>query len=162
MKNRLQALKHEFVEFIPDNIEPGKIYVSLTYATAAHKCCCGCGQEVVTPLSPTDWQLTFDGESISLYPSIGNWSFPCESHYWIEDGRIVWAARMSKKRIEEGRALDRHSKDLYFKKIAAQRINATRSEIRDEVKEPDSIRADAEVSGHSSWSIKKWLKRIVD
>ncbi len=46
-----KTLKHEFVEFIPDVIEEGKIFVSIKYATAVHKCCCGCGKEVVTPLS---------------------------------------------------------------------------------------------------------------
>jgi hypothetical protein len=50
------------------------------------KCCCGCGHEVVTPFSPTDWKLTFDCVSVSLYPSIGNWSPPCRAHYFIECG----------------------------------------------------------------------------
>src|SRR5712692_8520000 len=27
---------------------------SMAYATVAHKCCCGYGKEVVTPLTPTD------------------------------------------------------------------------------------------------------------
>jgi hypothetical protein len=67
-----KTLTHEFVEFIPDAIEEGKIYVSIGYATAIHKCACGCGREVVTPLSPTDWKLIFDGKTVSLDPSIGN------------------------------------------------------------------------------------------
>ena len=46
------VLKHEFVEFIPDKLEDGIVYVSIRYATVAHKCCCGCGTEVVTPLAP--------------------------------------------------------------------------------------------------------------
>ena len=65
-------MQHKFVEFIPDELENGVLYVSVTYATAIHECCCGCGNEVVTPLAPNDWQLTFDGESITLFPSIGN------------------------------------------------------------------------------------------
>ena len=43
-------------------------------ATSAHSCCCGCGEEVVAPLTPTDWKMTFDGETTSLRPSIGNWT----------------------------------------------------------------------------------------
>ncbi len=78
-------LQHKFVEFIPDRIEDGLLYISVQYCTAIHKCVCGCGNEVVTPLSPTDWRLTFDGISISLYPSIGNWNFDCQSHYWIKN-----------------------------------------------------------------------------
>lgn len=84
-------MQHKFVEFIPDKLEDGMLYVSITYATVLHKCGCGCGNEVVTPLSPSDWQLIFNGETISLFPSIGNWSFPCRSHYWIRNNKIVWA-----------------------------------------------------------------------
>jgi len=47
------AVTHEFVEHLPHELEEGRIYVSILFATAAHKCCCGCGNEVVTPLSPT-------------------------------------------------------------------------------------------------------------
>ena len=83
--NRRAVLKHEFVENFPNELKDGMIYVSIHFATAAHKCCCGCGEEVITPLSPTDWKLTFDGESISLDPSIGNWNFACKSHYRLSD-----------------------------------------------------------------------------
>ena len=82
-------LTHEFVEFIPDELKEGIVYVSVMFATVAHKCCCGCGREVVTPLSPTDWKLIYDGQSVSLEPSIGNWSFACQSHYWIRGNRVI-------------------------------------------------------------------------
>ena len=88
-------LSHQFVEFIPDSLEQGVVYVSIPFATVVHLCCCGCGQEVVTPLSPTDWNITFDGVSISLSPSIGNWNFPCESHYFIRANTITWAPKVS-------------------------------------------------------------------
>ena len=88
--NPLSSLKHEFVESFPDDLKNGTIYVSVVYATAAHKCCCGCGEKVITPISPKGWTLTFNGEVISLYPSIGNWNFGCQSHYWIKDNGIVW------------------------------------------------------------------------
>lgn len=99
-------LTHQFVETIPDTIQEGVLYVSMEYGTAVHRCCCGCGSEVVTPLSPTDWTLIFNGQSISLDPSIGNWSFPCQSHYWITNSRIEWATQWSKTRIREGRLAD--------------------------------------------------------
>jgi Family of unknown function (DUF6527) len=113
---RGQTLTHQFVEFVPDQLQEGILYVSLQYATAAHACCCGCGNEVITPFSPTDWQLTFDGETISLSPSIGNWSFACRSHYWIKHNRVAWAANMSKQAIEAGRASDRHAKARQYGK----------------------------------------------
>ena len=117
---REQVLRHEFVEYIPTDIKEGTIYVSIPFATAAHKCCCGCGNEVVTPISPTDWKLTFDGESISLDPSIGNWNFDCQSHYWIRRNRVRWAPRWSQAEIEAGRAHDRMTKTRYFDSAKAE------------------------------------------
>jgi len=114
----LISLGHKFVEFIPTELEDGKIYISIRFATASHKCCCGCGSVVVTPISPTDWKLIFDGKSISLYPSIGNWGFKCQSHYWIQNNQVVWAPQMSQEDIEEGRAHDRMAKEVYFRSIA--------------------------------------------
>lgn len=108
------TIKHEFVEHIPERLDDGVLYVSITHATAAHKCCCGCGNEVVTPLTPTDWELTYNGVTISLNPSIGNWNFPCQSHYWIRRNKIQWAARWSRKEIERGRAYDRKEREDYF------------------------------------------------
>ena len=111
---RQTTLTHEFVEYIPDQLKDGTLYVSVPFATVAHKCCCGCGKEVVTPLSPTDWKLIFDGKSISLEPSIGNWSFDCKSHYWIRAGKVRWAGMWSQKEIDAGRAADRLAKNKYF------------------------------------------------
>ena len=107
-------LSHEFVEFVPETLQPGVLYASLRYATVVHRCCCGCGMEVVTPLSPTDWSLTFDGESISLYPSIGNWNYPCQSHYWITNNSVRWARPMSPELINSGRAHDQRTKHDYY------------------------------------------------
>ena len=107
-------LQHEFVEYIPDQLNEGTVYISVTFSIAAHNCCCGCGNQVITPLSPTDWQLTFDGKSVSLHPSIGNWGFPCQSHYWIKQNRVKWAPRWSRKQIEAGRLQDRRAKEKYY------------------------------------------------
>lgn len=109
-------MKHKFVENIPDNLEDEIIYVSMMYGTVVHKCCCGCGKEVITPLSPTDWKLSFDGESISLSPSIGNWSFDCQSHYWIKNNGVVWCRQWSKKEINTGRRQDYLRKKRYYSK----------------------------------------------
>lgn len=111
---RKRILVHKFVDYIPDEIKDGIIYISIVYATAIHKCCCGCGHEVVTPISPTDWQLSFNGESVSLFPSIGNWSFDCRSHYWIIQNRVKWGLRMTQEEIETGRANDQLRKLKYF------------------------------------------------
>ena len=73
---KLAAVEPEFVEFIPAGLTEGKLYVSMLYATTVHLCACGCGNKVVLPLSPAEWQLYFDGESVSLTPSVGNWEYP--------------------------------------------------------------------------------------
>ena len=78
-------MQHKFVDPIPDEISPDTLFISLEYGTCVHLCGCGCKNEVVTPLSPSDWKLTYDGETISLHPSIGNWSFDCRSHYFVKN-----------------------------------------------------------------------------
>lgn len=111
---RRTRLNHEFVEFVPSALDEGTLYVSMEYATATHLCCCGCGNKVVTPFSPTDWKLIFDGESISIAPSVGNWSFKCQSHYWIRNGRVDWAEKMSPELIQEVRDADKVAKNRYY------------------------------------------------
>lgn len=111
---RLRAVNYEFVHLIPEVLTHGTVYISINYATASHLCCCGCGYEVVTPLTPTDWNITFDGESISLHPSIGNWAFECQSHYWIRRNTVEWARRWTPEQIEAGRQRERLAKKRQF------------------------------------------------
>jgi hypothetical protein len=104
---KLTHLHHEFVECIPEDLEPGVLYVSKRYSTASHLCCCGCGLEVVTPLNPAKWRMTERDGRIYLRPSVGNWSFPCQSHYWIEGGQVRWAGAMTPAQIAAVQARDR-------------------------------------------------------
>lgn len=108
-----EFFKHQFVEFIPEELHSGTLYVSLRFATVSHLCACGCGMKVVTPLKPTDWKLIFDGKTISLNPSIGNWNFPCRSHYWIRNNRVKWASAWTEEQIERGRIRDLKAKEEY-------------------------------------------------
>ncbi len=110
----MKTLQHKFVEFIPDYVEEGILYISLEYATAVHKCACGCGQEVITPLSPTDWELTFNGKFVSLNPSIGNWGFDCKSHYWITKNEVKHARRWDEDEIDGSRKLEAKEKRDYY------------------------------------------------
>ena len=90
--DRKVLMRPSFVDVVPDPdlMEQGVLYVSIVYATAIHKCACGCGQQAVTPLSPDEWSLAYNGHTISLTPSIGNWGMECKSHYWIQGNRIIW------------------------------------------------------------------------
>ena len=110
----MKQLTHKFLKNIPDALEEGVLYVSVEYATCIHKCVCGCGNEVVTPLSPTDWKLSFNGNTVSLHPSIGNWSLECQSHYWITNDEVEWASKWSRNRIERNRNEDRQEKEVYY------------------------------------------------
>lgn len=96
---RRTHISFEFVAEIPREIEDGLLYISTQYAIAVHKCCCGCGSKVATQLSPSGWRIIFDGESVSLDPSVGNWSFPCQSHYWIQRDSVVWESSLSAVQI---------------------------------------------------------------
>ena len=50
----LSAFRHEFVEHIPEHVAEGVLYVSVRFGTVVHRCACGCGEEVVTPLGPAE------------------------------------------------------------------------------------------------------------
>jgi hypothetical protein len=84
------------------------------YKAMVHLCLCGCGNKVVTPLSPTGWRMTFDGKTISVHPSIGNWNLACRSHYWISDGRVRWSYEWSRDQIDAGFARDSQLKREYY------------------------------------------------
>jgi hypothetical protein len=118
---KLQAIKHEFVEFVPEQLEHGILYISVQYMTMAHLCVCGCGKKVVTPISPTGWEFTFNGRAISISPSIGNWNLDCRSHYVISNSRVQWAGRWSKEMIAAGFERDRDAKEDYYRAPEAAR-----------------------------------------
>lgn len=82
--------KPMFVDIIPEKLERGILYISMKYSVAVHLCACGCGEIIATPLAPKMWHLSFDGETVSLSPSIGNWDYDCKSHYFIVDNKVRW------------------------------------------------------------------------
>lgn len=118
---RILAITPVFVNTIPDRLEGGVLYVCEQYKIAAHKCCCGCGEEVITPLTPADWSIRKEGNVVSLMPSIGNWSFNCKSHYWISRNDVVWAGNMSPRQIDQVKARDRADKEIYIAAINRQK-----------------------------------------
>ncbi len=99
-------LDPEFVDSFPDDMRSGVLYISLRFNTCGHLCACGCGEEVVTPLSPAQWNFTYDGVDVSLSPSVGNWALPCQSHYWIHRGKVRWSSASTPDQIARARAAD--------------------------------------------------------
>lgn len=74
-----------FIEFIPEILEENKLYISEEYKCAIHLCLCGCGEKTITPLGGgKNWDLIKENNgTVSLIGSVGNYSFPCKSHYII-------------------------------------------------------------------------------
>ena len=116
-KMKQKTISHKFVNLMPSEMEEGIVYVSIPYKTATHKCACGCGEIVVTPIRPTDWRLLWDGDTVTILPSIGSWSLPCRSHYFIIRNKIIWARRWSESKIKAGRAKDKIAKTRYYNNL---------------------------------------------
>lgn len=148
---RRASFTHEFVEYMPSELQEGVLYISMQYATAVHKCACGCGNKVVTPISPADWQLFFDGDTVSLTPSIGNWEFPCRSHYWIKSNKVRWAGAWTPEQIAAGKQREMRDYERYFvsRQVATDAVGQTEVEAQP-VKRP-----------RKSWiaSVLRWFGR---
>jgi hypothetical protein len=85
----------EFVDEIPAEINDGYLYLCLPYNSVIHKCACGCGEIISTPLGKEHgWTMQYDGETVTLNPSVGNGSYKCRSHYFIHENKIVWLGKM--------------------------------------------------------------------
>lgn len=123
---RLFSLRHQYVEYIPERLAPGVLYISKRFRTASHLCCCGCGLKVVTPLNPAKWSLTDHGTSVSLSPSIGNWNYPCRSHYLINRNQVRWAGQISQRQVAAVQQRDRKDVERYAtgKSLLAQLVDA--------------------------------------
>jgi len=90
MCEKINEIKPVYCEYIPDEVEPGKLYITEAFNVAVHLCACGCGGKTVTPLK--EWKLTDKGGIVTLRPSIGNWSgeSPYHAHYYITDNKVEW------------------------------------------------------------------------
>lgn len=114
---KIKKLRPEFVKHVPDKLSEGVLYISEEFATAGHLCCCGCGEEIFTPLNQAQWRLIKNErtDTVSLYPSIGNWKYSCHSHYWIDKNVVKDAGPMSDRIIRNVIKRDRRDKDRYIK-----------------------------------------------
>lgn len=116
-------IKIRRVEYMPKELEPGILYVAEEYGAAAHLCACGCGTKIRTPLDVTEWSLKESSKGVSLYPSIGNWQQPCQSHYWIKNNEIIWSNKWTKEEIIAGRKGEERRRKAYFDQLDAQHGN---------------------------------------
>lgn len=112
--NRIRRFEHRFCEFIPESLEQGVVYLAPQHHACLHLCACGCGEEVSTPLSATEFAYSIENKGVTLFPSIGNHDFPCRSHYFITNGAVRWSYKMDPEEIDYGRRLDRDLKASYY------------------------------------------------
>lgn len=80
----------QVVRRVPEDLKFGVLYVCFDCNVVVHLCACGCGEKVVLPIDPDFWSVKYDGETVSLAPSVGNYQFHCRSHYWIKENRVIW------------------------------------------------------------------------
>lgn len=118
---RLTHIKLIRVHYVPNTLEPGFLYVSEEFGAAVHLCACGCGLKVSTPLGPTEWTLEETAIGPSLTPSVGNWQFPCKSHYWIQRGNIVWSTTWTSEQIAAGRSAEEARRRAYYEALDRKR-----------------------------------------
>ena len=133
------TIRHEFVEHIPIELKPDVLYISIKYRTSSHLCACGCGLRVVTPIRPAQWRLQFDGETVSLSPSIGNHQFPCRSHYFIRNSQIKWMEQWTEDRAHRGwhqddADLERHYSGDHAHTGAGEAQKAARGGLREKLR----------------------------
>jgi hypothetical protein len=49
-----------------------------------------------------------------MWPSIGNWQQACQSHYVIEDGRVVWCGQWTPEEVLAGRHREQRRRQAYY------------------------------------------------
>ena len=113
---RMKTFKTEIVHRVPETLQPDVLYVCFDCNVVVHLCACGCGEKVILPIDPDFWRIEYDGETISLYPSIGNFQFACKSHYWIRKNNVVWADMFSSTSSELPKA-KKGKKQSLFKRL---------------------------------------------
>lgn len=118
---KINAITLQDVEYMPKQLEPGILYVSEKFGTAAHLCACGCGEKIRTPLGPTEWSIKETAGGPSVWPSVGNWQKACQSHYVIQSGKIVWYDQWSAAQIAAGRQGEQERRKAHYEAMYAQK-----------------------------------------
>ena len=113
----LREFEMQIVHRIPENLQPGLLYVCFDCNVVVHLCACGCGEKVILPIDPQFWSVRYDGETVSLAPSIGNYQYPCQSHYWIKENKVILADRQAQNIIHTKRK--QMKSKSFFEKLKA-------------------------------------------
>ena len=73
------------------------------------------------PLARSEWRIVYDGDTVSIRPSIGNWRLPCKSHYLILENRTIWCVSWTAEEISAGRKEDRTERQRDMRRRRAER-----------------------------------------
>jgi hypothetical protein len=114
------------VHYMPKELKPNVLYVSEEFGAAAHLCPCGCGSKVRTPLAPTEWTLNETPNGPTLRPSIGNWQLPCQSHYWITEGTIIWSTKFTPPQIAASYHAEEIQRSNYYTALDRKHVGIIR------------------------------------
>lgn len=96
---RFRPYQTEWVEDLPSDVQKNTVYIigGRKHPFYAAIVCPrrACQQVIhldVSPMVTKRWRITeHSGGQISLVPSVHVTNLPCHCHYWLRQGRIVWA-----------------------------------------------------------------------
>ena len=111
---KIATIRLDRVHYMPKILEPGVLYFSEEFDSALHLCACGCGAKISTPIGAVEWTIEESDNGPTLFPSIGNWQQPCNSHYWIRDGQIIWSHQWTHEQIAAGRRMEESRRSVYY------------------------------------------------
>lgn len=72
-------------EFIPEEMEFGKLYYSKEFQGLNHLCVCGCGQKTYIIVKEGEWTVSPNNGKVTITPSLLQRN-GCKSHYIITEG----------------------------------------------------------------------------
>ena len=97
----IKYLTPEFVEFMPEKLLPGILYISRRFSSTNHLCACGCEEAAYIPVKfkgnnfagsskiRDTWDIIVKDNQVTLFPSLHH-RFGCRSHYYIRNNIIEW------------------------------------------------------------------------
>jgi hypothetical protein len=72
-------------EYMPNEMELGKLYYSKEFGGLGHLCLCGCGQKTYITIGDGEWTVFPNNGKVTITPSLHH-RFDCKSHYIITNG----------------------------------------------------------------------------
>ncbi|MEO9504908.1 MAG: DUF6527 family protein [Maribacter dokdonensis] len=93
-----KRFKWEIVSELPEKPDEYILYIEGNFKEedfwyASLKCPCDCGDIIMLNLmtdTKPSWNVNIENKNPSVYPSIWR-TKNCKSHFWIKDGKLVWA-----------------------------------------------------------------------